>query len=351
MVALIVYFRWKMKFIKKTPAIAIALGALLTGCASESATQPVQTSAASAESLVLYSGRSEDLISPLLDLFTSETGIAVTARYGASAEMAATILEEGTNGKADAFLSQDAGALGSLAGQKNIVTLPSDLLEQVSPFYRATNGTWLGVSGRARVFAYNTELVTTLPVSVFDLTDPGWQGRIGIAPTNASFQSFVTGMRVTEGDQATADFLAALKDNAVIYEGNAQILEAIEAGEVAAGLINHYYWFEKAAEIGRENMKSKTVWFEPGDPGNLVNVAGVSVLSDNPAAITFARWLLGATAQQYFLAETFEYSLTSDVSPDASLPKLSEIGAPKIDLSDLSSLNITLEMLAKAGLI
>lgn len=265
--------------------------------------------------------------------------------------MAAALLEEGTNGKADAFLSQDAGALGSLAGQQNIVALPSDLLEQVSPSYRAADGTWLGVSGRARVFAYNPDLVSTLPASVFDLADPGWQGRIGIAPTNASFQSFVTGMRVTQGEKATADFLAALKVNAVIYEGNGQILEAIEAGEVAAGLINHYYWFEKAAEIGRENMKSKTAWFETGDPGNLVNVAGVCVLSDNPAAITFARWLLGETAQQYFLKTTFEYSLSSDVSPDDSLPKLSEIGGPEIDLSDLSSLNVTLEMLAKAGLI
>ena len=340
-----------MAFARKAPIFAIALAALLNGCASESNPAPEETTAAGSESIVLYSGRSEDLIAPLLELFTAETGIAVTARYGASAEMAAAILEEGVNRKADTFLSQDAGALGSLAGQENIMALPTDLLEQVSPLYRATDGTWIGVSGRARVLAYNPELVTTLPFSIYDLADPGWNGRIAIAPTNASFQSFVTGMRVTQGDQATAEFLAALKDNAVIFEGNGQILEAIEAGEVAAGLINHYYWFEKAAEIGRENMKSKTAWFEPGDPGNLVNVAGVSVLSDNPSAVAFARWLLGDTAQQYFLGKTFEYSLTSDVSPDESLPKLSEIAGPKIDLSDLSSLNVTLEMLAKAGLI
>ena len=340
-----------MNFARKAPTAVIALALLLSGCASESATQPAQTSAASTEEIVLYSGRSEDLIAPLLDLFTAETGVAVTARYGASAEMAAAILEEGDNVKADAFLSQDAGALGSLAGQTNVVALPTDLLDQVSPLYRATDGGWIGISGRARVLAYNPELVTTLPASVFDLADPGWKGRIGIAPTNASFQSFVTGMRVTEGEQATADFLAALKENAVFYEGNGQILEAIEAGEVAAGLINHYYWFEKAAEIGRENMKSKTAWFAPGDPGNLVNVAGVSLLSDNPGALKFAQWLLGDTAQQYFLTNTFEYSLTADVSPDESLPKLSEIGGPKIDLSDLASLNMTLDMLAKAGLI
>lgn len=341
-----------MKLTAKAPVIAMALAAFfLSGCASETASPPAQTSAAGSESIVLYSGRSEDLISPLLDLFTSETGITATVRYGASAEMAAAILEEGGNVKADVFLSQDAGALGSLAGQVDVKSLPDDLLSLVSPAYRAKDSTWIGVSGRARVFAYNPELVTTLPTSVFDLTDPGWKGRIGIASTNASFQSFVTGMRVTEGAQATADFLAALKINAVIYEGNGAILEAIESGEVAAGLINHYYWFEKAAEIGRDNMKSKIAQFEQSDPGNLVNVAGVCVLSDKPAAITFARWLLGDTAQQYFLRTTFEYSLSTDVSPDDSLPKLIDIGGPEIDLSDLSSLEITLEMLAKAGLI
>jgi iron(III) transport system substrate-binding protein len=340
-----------MKFVRKAPVVAISLALLVSGCASENAAQPPQTSATSTEDFVLYSGRSEDLIAPLLDLFTAETGVAVTARYGASAEMAAAILEEGDNVKADAFLSQDAGALGSLAGRTNVFSLPTELLDRVSPLYRATDASWIGISGRARVLAYNPELVNTIPTSVYDLADPGWKGRIGIAPTNASFQSFVTGMRVTEGEQATADFLAALKENAVFYEGNGQVLDAIEAGEVAAGLINHYYWFLKAAEVGRENMKSKTAWFASGDPGNLVNVAGIAVLSDNSGALTFAQWLLGDTAQQYFLTKTFEYSLTSDVSPDESLPTLSEIGGPEIDLSDLSSLNVTLEMLAKAGLI
>jgi iron(III) transport system substrate-binding protein len=158
-------------------------------------------------------------------------------------------------------------------------------------------------------------------------------------------------MRVTQGEEATAEFLAAMKENAVLYEKNGQILDAVESGEVAAGLLNHYYWFEKAAEIGAENMKSKMNWFADGDAGNLVNVAGVSLLSDNPDALVFASWLLGETAQKYFLEKTFEYSLTSDVSPDPTLPKLSQINGPEIDLSDLSSLEQTLQLLTEAGLI
>jgi iron(III) transport system substrate-binding protein len=331
----------------------LGISVLLSGCASESASSPNSSSSAAtnSESITLYSGRSEDLIAPLLASFTAETGIEVSVRYGESSEMAATILEEGENTKADVFLSQDAGALGAVTGEAKTFPFPEDVLNLVPAEYRAEDGSWVGVSGRARVLAYNPDLVTDIPKSVFDLADPGWKGRIAIAPTNASFQSFVTGMRVTEGDERTAEFLAAMKENAVFYEKNSQILDAVEDGEVAAGLLNHYYWFEKAAEIGNENMNSKISWFADGDAGNLVNVAGVSLLSDNPNALVFASWLLGETAQKYFLENTFEYSMTSDVAPDPSLPKLSEIKGPEIDLSDLSSLEQTLQLLSEAGLI
>ena len=334
-------------------ALALSFSVLLAGCASETAATPdsSSSSASETESITLYSGRSEELIAPLLESFTSETGIEVNVRYGESAEMAATILEEGDNTKADVFFSQDAGALGAVASGAKTFPLPEDVLNSVPAKYRAQDGSWVGVSGRARVLTYNPEQVTDLPKSVFDLADPGWKGRIAIAPTNASFQSFVTGMRVTQGEEATAEFLAAMKVNAVLYEKNSQILDAVENGEVAAGLLNHYYWFEKAAEIGADNMKSKMTWFADGDAGNLVNVSGVSLLSDNPNALAFASWLLGETAQKYFLEKTFEYSLTSDVSPDPTLPKLSEIKGPEIDLSDLSSLEQTLQLLTEAGLI
>jgi iron(III) transport system substrate-binding protein len=334
-------------------ALTLSFSVFLAGCASETASSPdsSSTSASEAGSITLYSGRSEELIAPLLESFTAETGIEVNVRYGESSEMAATILEEGENTNADVFFSQDAGALGAVSGEAKTYPLPEDVLNLVPAKYRAQDGSWVGVSGRARVLTYNPELVTDLPKSVFDLADPGWKGRIAIAPTNASFQSFVTGMRVTQGEEATAEFLAAMKENAVLYEKNGQILDAVESGEVAAGLLNHYYWFEKAVEIGAENMKSKMNWFADGDAGNLVNVAGVSLLSENPNALVFASWLLGETAQKYFLEKTFEYSLTSDVSPDPTLPKLSEINGPEIDLSDLSSLEQTLQLLTEAGLI
>ena len=323
-------------------ALALAPIIALSGCAP--------TTSDSAESITIYSGRSETLITELLDTFTQQTGITVNVRYGDSAELAAQILEEGSNVQADVFFSQDAGALGALAKQGLTKSLPKDITDLIDDSYKSKDSQWVGVSGRARVLAVNPEKVTESPNSYKDLMDPSWKGRIGIAPTNASFQAFITALRVTEGEQAAEEFLIAMKENAVLFEKNGLIMQAVEDGVVDAGLVNHYYWFELESEKGIGTMKSKIVWFEDQDAGNLINVAGVAVLSDNASANVFAKWLLGETAQNYFVQNTWEYSLTG-VPEAAGLKPFSEIRSPKIDLSDLDSLAETLELIRKAGLL
>ena len=304
----------------------------------------------SAESITIYSGRSEELIEDLLTTFTEETGIEVEVRYGDSAELAAQILEEGDNIRADVYFGQDAGALGALANEGVTKTLPTDITDLVTTEYKSVNGQWVGVSGRGRVFVYDPAKVSQIPTSYKDLMDPSWKGRIGIAPTNASFQAFITAIRVLEGEQAAIDFLNAMKENGVLFEKNSIILQAVQDGVVDAGLVNHYYWWELAAEIGEENMKPEIAWFKDGDTGNLINVAGVAVLSDNPSAMVFAKWLLGDTAQNYFVERTREYSLTG-IPEVSGLKPLKDIKAPTIDLSDLDSLAETLELIRKAGLL
>ena len=323
-------------------ALALAPIIALSGC--------VSVAGNSSDSITIYSGRSETLITELLDTFTQETGIEVNVRYGDSAELAAQILEEGSNVQADVFFSQDAGALGALAKQGVTKSLPADITDLVSASYKSKESQWVGVSGRARVLVINPTKVTQIPSSYKDLMDPSWKGRIAIAPTNASFQAFITAIRVTEGDQAAEDFLVAMKENAVLFEKNGLIMQAVEDGVVDAGLINHYYWFELENEKGVGTLKSKLAWFEDEDAGNLINVAGVAVLSDNPSANVFVKWLLGETAQNYFVERTREYSLTG-VPDAAGLKPFSEIRSPKIDLSDLDSLAETLELIRKAGLL
>ena len=335
----------KKSRIKLVP-VALALGAILTlgACAT---VNPVSTTA---DSITIYSGRSEALIAELLETFEQETGIEFQVRYGDSSELAAQILEEGQNIRADVYFGQDAGALGALAKEGVTKTLPKDITDLVQAEYKSPDSNWVGVSGRARVLVYDETKVAAIPTSYKDLMDPSWKGRIGIAPTNASFQAFVTAIRVLESDAAAEAFLVAMKQNAVLFEKNSIILQAVEDGVVDAGLINHYYWFELAAELGEENMKSKLAWFKDGDAGNLINVAGVAVLSDNPSANVFAKWLLGETAQKFFVEKTREYSMTG-IPEVQELKPLADIRAPIFDLSDLDSLAETLELIRKAGLL
>ena len=201
--------------------IAAALAAVsvvgLAGCA------PSDTDG----DFVVYVGRSETLIQPLIDQYVAETGVEVQVRYAGSAELAAQILEEGDNSPADVFMAQDAGALGAVSKAGYLRELDADLLKLIAPEYRAADGTWMGVSGRVRVFNYNPEKVLELPSSVLDLAGPDWKGRVGIAPTNSSFQAFVTALRLIEGDDVALAWLEAMKENGVIYEKNSAILEAV----------------------------------------------------------------------------------------------------------------------------
>lgn len=337
-------FLVRTQLFKKLASLALVAAATLSLVAC-------QPQVEDANSLVLYAGRSEELVQPLIDQFESETGIEVEVRYGSSAELAAQILEEGANSPMDVFFAQDAGALGAVAKAGLFQVLPDSIFNLVEESYSSQEKLWVGVSGRARIFAYNPAKVSTVPSSVFDLAEPAWKGRIGIAPTNASFQSFVTAMRVAQGEEKTLEWLKAMKENAVLFEKNGAILEAVETSVVDAGLINHYYYYERGNEVGFENLTSKIGFFASGDLGNLVNVAGVGISNTNTATLKFVEYLLSETGQKYFAEETGEYPLIEGIAPSFDLVPLSELPAPKVDLSDLDSLDKTLELIREAGLI
>ena len=331
---------------------ALALTASLAACGSDGGASPT---AEPAGSLTVYSGRSEELVGPLFAEFTAQTGIAVEARYGETAELAAQILEEGEGTPAQVFFAQDAGALGAVAAEGGFAPLPAAVAELVPPNYRSPDGTWTGVTGRARVIAYDPKQVSTPPDSVFALTDPQWKGQVGIAPTNASFQAFVTAMRVSQGDDVTREWLDGLVANDVqTFEKNSLILDAVDAGQVQLGLINHYYWYEKAAEVGAEAMNAQIAFAKPGDPGALINVAGVGILAPaagNADAEAFIAWLLSASTQEWFVANTYEYPLLPGVASAEGLPSLDSLRGPDAPLAELADLPGTLVMLEDVGLL
>ncbi|MCO5221091.1 MAG: iron ABC transporter substrate-binding protein [Thermomicrobiales bacterium] len=307
-------------------------------------------------SITVYSGRSEGLVGPVLEMFTEATGIAVEARYGNTAEMAAAILEEGENSPADVYYAQDAGALGAVEAAGFFADLPAETLDVVDPRFRSVAGQWIGITGRARVLAYNTDELTDadLPSSVHELTGEEWNGNVGWAPTNASFQSFITAMRVTEGEDAARAWLQAMIDNgAVVFDGNGDIVRAVAAGEISTGLVNNYYVYEIGAEAG-DDFPAANHFFAGGDIGSLVNISGLGILgtASNPeGALALANYLLSEEAQTYFAESTFEYPLLAGVPTAEGLPALADLESPDIDLSSLSDLEGTLTLLADVGLV
>jgi iron(III) transport system substrate-binding protein len=339
-----------------------ALTALLTipifaACASSTAT----TTAATTESTVavdgvvtLYSGRTEELVAPLIERFEGASGIDVEVRYGSSPEMAATLLTEGSDSPADLFYAQDPASLGSVADL--MVPLPESILSLVSAAFRDTDGLWVGVTVRSRVLAFNPDLVPEdeLPISYKDLVDPEWSGRVGIAPTNGSFIAFVSAMILTEGEEATLAWLEGLAANdPITYDGNTPIAAAVDAGDVDVGLINHYYLLQLGAEQG--GTTGQNHFFGEPDAGSLVMPSGISMLAtaQNPAGATdLIAFLLSSESQAYFAETNFEYPAASGAPAPAGAPDLDSLVSPLLSATDMADvLDRATDMITEAGLV
>jgi iron(III) transport system substrate-binding protein len=306
--------------------------------------------------LVIYSGRSEELVGPLFEQFEEESGVDVQVRYGDTAELAATVLEEGENSPADLFFAQDPGALGALTDEGRFRPLPQETLDRVPERFRSAEGVWVGTSGRSRVVAYNTDELSEgdLPDSIFGFTQPEWEGRIGWAPTNGSFQAFVTALRVLEGEDVAREWLEGIQANdPFVYPDNATALEGVASGEVEVAFVNHYYLYQALEEQG-EGFPARNYYLKNGDPGALVLAAGAGILdtAHNPgAAQSFLEFALSEEAQRYFADETYEYPLVEGVEPAEDIVPLSEIQSPDVDLSNLDDLQGTLELLQETGVL
>ena len=343
--------------------IAAAL-LLLAACRQESSAPVASTDSAttartspgqpvSDKTFVLYSGRNEKLIGALLQQFTEQTGIKVEARYGETAEMAATLIEEGQRTPADVFFSQDAGALGAIAKANLAKPLPQDLVSKIPARFAGPDRRWVGVSGRARTIVYNPKKLkpAQLPQSLDEVANAKWAGRWGLAPLNASFQAQMAVYNALNGEEALDRLLQSMvKAKPRRYPRNSAIVDAVASGEIDWGLVNHYYAWEAKRE--RPNLPVENFFMPKGDASSFVNVAGVALLDDRDAdAMEFVRFLQTPEAQSYFANRTFEYPLVSDVQPSIALQPLDSLRTPDIDFARVSEvLPATLAKINESGL-
>lgn len=306
-----------------------------------------------ARTVTVYSGRNESLIGPILERFEETSGIEVEVRYGETAEMAATLMEEGEGSPAYVFISQDAAALGAVADAGLLAPLPETIMSRIPSRFADAQDRWVGLSGRARTVVYNTERITPdeLPQSLSEVTDPKYRGTFGVAPLNGSLQAHLSVYRVVNGPEALQELLAGMVANEPTdYPKNSAIVEAVIRGEVDWGLVNHYYLWRALDE--QPDAPAANFYMPGGDASGFVNVAGVGMLRDVEASRELIAFLLSDEAQEYFARETFEYPLVESVPTAEGLKPLAELDSPDVDFGRVSDeLEETIAAIQSSGLV
>jgi iron(III) transport system substrate-binding protein len=308
------------------------------------------------DGLVVYNAQHEALTQEWADGFSKQTGIKITLRNGSDTELGNQLLQEGAASPADVFLTENSPAqvLVDTAGLTE--KLPQDILDEVPETARPSTGGWVGIAARSTVFAYNTTQLkdADLPKSIMDLADPSWKGRWAASPSGADFQAIVAAMLSLKGEDATAAWLKAMKENAVVYRGNTAAMKGVNAGEVPGAVIYHYYFFGDKAKTGENSGNVALHFFKGEDPGAFVSVSGGAVLKSSrhkDQALAFLKWIAGKGGQDVLKTGTsFEYAIGNGAESNAALPPLSTLEAPAVDPASLNSKKVT-DLMTAAGLI
>lgn len=329
-------------------AVSTTLALVLAGTACSSSED--------SDKLLIYNAQHESLTKEWIDAFTKETGIKVTYRQGGDTELGNQLIAEGDSSPADVFLTENSPAMAAVEDAGLFAELDAETLEQVPAQYRPPSGAWTGVAARTTVFVYNKDRLTPdqLPKSMLDLQKPEWKGRWGAPPTKADFQAIVAALLQLKGEQATAEWLAGMKQNAKLYNNNIDTLRAVNAGEVDGGIIYHYYWFRDQAKTKEISGNTALHYFKHEDPGAFISLSGGGVLKSSKKpeqAQRFIKFVTSKAGQEVLEQGTsFEYPVASGVPANSALPPLDSLQAPEVDPSTLDEKKVT-ELMTQAGLL
>ncbi len=337
------------------PCFLVVWFSLALGCLTGMAPPP----SAAAEKLTVYSGRAERLIKPVLDAFTEKTGVHIDLLSSGTTELLNRLKAEGDRSPADLLITNDAGSL-ELARTAGLLR-PVDVEEvnRVIPSqFRAPDNSWIGLSGRFWIIVYNTTMVRPGQItSLFDLADPQWKGKIAIPNAGSEYlQAGVSVLRAGVGDERTKQFLVGLRDNAgtQVYQKSSQIVEAVAKGQVAMGIVNHYYVYRHVAAHPSAPLAVVMPDQQEGGLGAIMNVAGVGILKHTPRfeqATQLIKFLVGETGQKMFADLDKEYPLHSGVKADPALVDRNSFRPAAVPLAKLAELREpTLQLIEQVGL-
>ena len=325
---------------------ALALSAMLAGSAV----------AQDADGIVVYNAQHDSLAKEWTAAFTAETGIKVTLRKGSDLEFANQIVAEGEQSPADVFLTENSPAMDLVNAAGLFAPVGADTLAQVPEGYRPSDGKWVGIAARSTVFVYDKTKLTEdkLPKSIFDLADASWKGRWGASPSGADFQAIVGAMLALKGEEATATWLKAMKENATAYKGNNNAMKGVNNHEVEGAVIYHYYYFNDQAKTGENSGNVASYYFRNQDPGAFVSVSGGGVLASSKNAKdaqAYLKWITGKGGQTILREGTsYEYAIGNGEASHPSLEPLDKLQAPAVDPSKLDSKTVT-RLMTEAGLL
>jgi iron(III) transport system substrate-binding protein len=313
--------------------------------------------AASAGSITVYSGQHEQTVAKLVADFEKRSGVHVSVRSADEATLANQIMQEGSKSPADVFFAENPPALQVLSERGLLARVDAMTLSAVPRGRSAPSGTWVAVSARAAVLAYNTDKLAKadLPASLLDLASPKWKGRFAIAPGETDFQPLITSVARLRGTAAALTWLKAITRNAKVLEDNELIAAAVNKGTVEAGLIDHYYWYRQRDEVGAAKTKSALHYFAPRDPGMLVDVSGAAVLKSSSHAADaqrFLAYLVSKPAQTIIsTSESYEYPLRPGVVNRKIKRLLSSLVPARVTATELGDGRAALAMLQQVGLL
>ena len=329
----------------------VALAASLLG-----ATLAAQAQAPSADGIVVYNAQHVSLTQAWAEGFTRDTGIKVTMRNGGDMELGNQLVQEGAASPADVFLTENSPAMALVDGASLFAPLDAGTLAQVDPNYRPGHGRWIGIAARSTMLVYKKTKFTPeqLPKSMMDLAEPAWKGRWAASPSGADFQAIVSALLELKGEAATLAWLKGMKANVVPYKGNGTAMKAVNAGQVDAALIYHYYHFADMAKTGENSEKTGRYYFGNQDPGAFVSISGGGVLASSKhksEAQAFVKWITGKGGQDILrTGNSFEYAVGLGAESNRNLVPLADLHAPKIDPSKLNSKKVT-DLMMQAGLL